>query len=104
MHKKVKKRPVLVKSSNFEPKNYISIREFHEQQNLQLKTIINRANKRVSLFQIKRFVLAVQFSNKNQTNSATKTKPLCCTWLIETDQNLQNGQNNVAVCYKVVIR
>ena len=27
---------------------------------------------------------------------------MCCTWLIETDQTLQNGQNNVTDCYNVV--
>ena len=31
------------------------MRNFHEQQTFQLKTIINRANERVSLFQIRKF-------------------------------------------------
>ena len=55
MNKNVKKRPVFVKSSSLESKNYISIRKFHEQQSVQLKTIISRANKRVSSFQIQTF-------------------------------------------------
>ena len=42
------------------------MRNFHEQQTSQLKTIINRANERVSLFQIQNFVLFFQFSNQNQ--------------------------------------
>ena len=40
------------------------MRNFHEQQNFQLKTTINHANERDSLFQIQNFVLSVQFSNK----------------------------------------
>ena len=38
------------------------MRNLHEQQNFQLKTIINRANERVSLFQIQklRFICSIQ--------------------------------------------
>ena len=45
------------------------MRNFHEQRNTQLKPIINRANERVSLFQIQNFVSSVQFS---------KQKPISC--------------------------
>ena len=37
---------VFVKSSIFESNNYISLRNFHEQQNFYLKTTINYANER----------------------------------------------------------
>ena len=35
------------------------MRNFHEQQTFQLKTIINRANDRVSLFQIQKFCFII---------------------------------------------
>ena len=44
------------------------MRNFHEQRNTQLKAIINRANERVSLFQIQKVVSFVQFSNKTETH------------------------------------
>ena len=56
---------VFVKTSKFESKKYISLRNFHEQQIFQLKTTITHSNERDSLFQIQNFVLSVQFNNKN---------------------------------------
>ena len=55
---------VFVKTTNFESNKHISLRNFREQQILQLKTTINHANERDSLFQIQNFVLSVQFNNK----------------------------------------
>ena len=45
------------------------MRNFHEQQTSQLKTIINRANERVSVFQIQKVVSSVQFSNEKENFS-----------------------------------
>ena len=42
----------------------MSLPNFHEQQTFHLKTTINHANERDSLFQIQSFVLSVQFNNK----------------------------------------
>ena len=67
MNKNVMKWPVFVKTSNFESKNYISMRNFHQQQTFQLKTIINRANERVSLLQIPKILFYL-------FNTAAKTK------------------------------
>ena len=41
------------------------MRNFHEQRNFQLKTIINRANERVSLFQFQElcFICSIQQPN-----------------------------------------
>ena len=55
---------VFVESLDFESKKYISLRNFHEQQSFQLKTTIDHANERDSSFQMQKFVLSVQFSNK----------------------------------------
>ena len=67
MNKNVKKWPVFVKTSNFESKNCISMRNFDQQQTFQLKTIINRANERVSLLQIPKILFCL-------FNTAAKTK------------------------------
>ena len=53
---------VFVITSNFESENHIWLRNFHEQQNFQLKPIINRVYKRDSLFQIQTvcFICSIQ--------------------------------------------
>ena len=58
---------VFVKSSNFESNNYISKRNFHEQQNIPLKPIINCVYERASLFQIQTicFICSIQQQNLN---------------------------------------
>ena len=45
------------------------MRNFHEQQMFQLKTIINHSNESVSLIQIKKVFSSVKFRNQNQTFS-----------------------------------
>ena len=56
---------VFVKTLKLESKKYILLRNFHEQQIFQLKTTINHANKRDSIFQIQKycFICSVQQQN-----------------------------------------
>ena len=54
----------LSKLRNLSRKSTFLLRNFHEQQSFQLKTTIDHANERDSSFQIQKFVLSVQTSNK----------------------------------------
>ena len=53
---------VFVITSYLESKNHIWLRKFHEQQNCQLKPIINHVYERESLFQIQKvcFICSIQ--------------------------------------------
>ena len=58
---------IFVKSFNFESNDYISMRNFHEQQNFQLKPNINCVYDRDLLFQFQkvRFICSIQQQNQS---------------------------------------
>ena len=57
---------VFVKTSKFESKKYISLRNFHEQQYFQLKPPLTMQMNVIHCFKSKKYVFFVQFSKKNQ--------------------------------------